>query len=398
MARLEDYIAEVDANVKNKFSEQNKQENEGSSLNSEQEETNVVEQQQQQEQSVVEEAQQQQQNEEEQTNVVTLNGEGNNESSSMTIVNEDSSIDESKVLSFLSQKLGREINSIDDLTKKEQSNLDPEVESFVKWSQETGYKDPMLWKQTQQTDFKSLDDKSIIIEDYILNKGLNREEAELYYERNYGEEVLDEDLMSEDEISKLQKQNRVKQIDRQLAARESRQRLESLKQKFSQPADGYDKNARGNQSQEAVTQEAKMFWQKSAEAASQELNEFVVPIGDNKGYKFSLGDYAKQKQTSFSDIESFFGEFVDKTTNSWNVNKLIKATALADNMELIAKSIYKQGLSDGAKGVVTSGKNLKFDSTEKSTPDAQRKSQLEDKVKRDMDSLMSKMRGNGLRF
>lgn len=393
--RLEDYITELDTNVKENLSKGENQEKE-----------EVVSEQTTETESSLntEENTEQPQIDGEESNVVSLNGEGEQEASQtqttsgLEVVNEAEDLDESKVLSFLSKKFNRELTSFDDLTKSEQRSLDPEVESFVKWTEETGYNDPTLWQKTQQTDFESLDDKTIIIEDYMLNKGFTKEQAELYYDNYYGEEAINEDEMIDSEIDKVKRSNKIKEIERQVAARESRERFSKLKQHFSQPRDGYDKDARGNQNQQVITEEAKMFWQENAKKASQELGDFVVPIGDNKGYKFSLGDYAKQKEASFSDIETFFGEFVDKKSGSWNVGKLIKATAFADNMELMAKSIYKQGLSDGAKGVVTSGKNLKFDSTEKSTPDAQQRSQLEDKVSRDVKTLMGNIGGGGLKF
>lgn len=392
MARLEDVVSNLDKGVKERMATtEQPQEN----IESPQEaESSLNENEVSQQEVVNQEAQSEAAESQSEPTVVALDEGGN--SGSLSIVNEQpQSVDESAVLQYLSDKFGKEINSLDDLTASQRRTLSPNVESFLKWHEATGYDDPNLWYRTQSIDYNTLDDKDVIIEDYIINKGLTQEQAEVYYEKHFGEEAIDEDMLDEAEIQKLRKFNRAAQVERQLAAKESRQRFNELKQRFATPKEGYDPNAKGgNQGQQsALNEQAKQFWQENATKVSESLKEFVIPIGDNKGYRMSFSDYVKQNSDQINDVQKFFGKFIDKKTNAWDVDKLIKAAAFYENRDTIAKSIYKQGLSDGSKQVVTSGKNLNFDSTERSTPDAQKLSRLEEKVNRDKNAVLQQLRG-----
>lgn len=303
------------------------------------------------------------------------------------IVNETKDIDENLVLTYLSEKLGKEITSVDQLTQENNRKLNPIVESMQRWMDETGYDDPMVYFKTQATDYKSLDPKTLIIEDYVLNKGMQQEQAELLYERNFETESFDEDEMTESEIFKIKKQNRYKELDRDLAQKEALTRFEQLKQKYQQPSG----NAKSNGGQQAISEEAIKFWKESAQTATKALEEVVIPIGDNKGYKLSFAEYAKKNNENFNDVQKFFGNFIDKSTGTWDVQKLFKAATFADNMEVIAKSVYKQGLSDGKKDLATKGKNLNFDKAQKLSPDELRKTQLQQKIENDFKKIQERI-------
>lgn len=395
MAKIEDVISNLDKGIKEKRDSEKTQE-----IETPQQEESSLESQnevlQQSEPEVNTETPQEVSAGQEESMVVSLS-EGGDENGGLEVVNKaQDGVDESSVLTYLSEKFGREITSLDDLATSEKRKLSPSVESFLKWHEETGYDDPNLWYRTQAMDYNALDDKAIIIEDYIINKGLTPEQAEVYYEKNYGEEAIDEDLLGEADIQRLKKLNRISQVEREIAAKESRQRFNELKQRFAVPKEGYDKNAKGgSQGQQAtINEQAKQFWQENATRAAESLKDTIIPIGDNKGYKMSFADYAKQNSAQINDVEKFFGKFINQETKSWDVDKLVKAAAFYDNMETIGKSIYKQGLSDGSKSVVASGKNLNFDSTEKKTPDAQKLTRLEEKVKRDRDAIAQRLSGS----
>jgi len=329
---------------------------------------------------------------EESSNVVNLDG-----SPTQSTVQNDG-VREDEILKYLSEKLGREVSSIDEITAGQatQKKIPAFAEGYAKWVEETGYDDPSLYMKTQATDYGQMSDKDLIVEDYMLSKGLTKEEAEFRYKRNFGEKDFDPDLLDESEANEIKESNKAKEIERTIAAREARSKFEKLKEQFAQPKEGYTKQSETQAVD--VAAEAQKFWNENANNALEDLKEIVIPITKDKGYKMSFNDYLGKNQNDFQDVNKFFSTFMNEETNTWDVNKLAKAKAYLENMPNIASSIYRQGLSDGSKSVVSTGKNLNFDSTERQQPESKQLSDKQEKVGRDLAALQEKLTGRRMRF
>lgn len=293
--------------------------------------------------------------------------------------------DEKEVLGYLSKKLGKELSSLEDLTQPQQNEDRPAiVTQLEKWMKETGYNDIGLYLQTQATDYASMDTKSLIINDYMVTKGLNAEQAELYYDKNFGREEADADVMDESELRKVEKLNKTKEIEETLAAKEAKARFQQLKEKYATPT---QERSQSNGIQEAQA-ELQRVWSESSKQAMDSIKEIVVPITKEKGYKFSFSDYVTKNQESLSSPDKFFQRFLNEN-GTWDMPKLMKAAAISENLETMASSLYGQGLSDGQKAVVTSGKNLNFDKAQKSN--APRQTELEAKVQKSLNEVMARL-------
>jgi hypothetical protein len=114
---------------------------------------------------------------------------------------------EGSVLSYLSERLGREITNFDDLTPQQQERaLDERVEAIARFVEETG-RDPQDWFRYQQLDASEMDDLTAVklqmISDY---QDLSSEELDILLGSKY---KLDPDLHTEDEVklSQLQGQH-----------------------------------------------------------------------------------------------------------------------------------------------------------------------------------------------
>lgn len=316
-------------------------------------------------------------NEGEDPNIVSL-------SESSTVVDEYD-FDEKKVLGYLSKKLGKEYGSLEDLNQTQTSEDRPEIlVQMEKWMKETGYDDINVYLKTQATDYESMDTKSLIINDYMVSKGLNAEQAELYYDKNFGRESIDEDYMEEKEIHKIQKLNKTKEIEESLAANEAKVRFQQMKEKYAMPSQVKSQSNKISEVQEQM----KSAWESNAKQTIDSLKEIVLPITKEKGYKYSFSDYIAKNQETLSSPDKFFQRFLNEN-GTWDMTKLMKAAAITENIESLASSLYGQGLSDGQKTVVTSGKNLNFDKTQRSNDNGQ--SKLDDRAKKSLNDVLSRL-------
>ena len=79
-------------------------------------------------------------------------------------------------------------------------------------------------------------------------------------------------------------------------------------------------------------------------------------IGD-KEFNFGLDNkYKDTLKKSNADLENYFVQYVGND-GQWDFNKLSSHRAIVDNIDAIAKAIYRQGLSDGQSSVVKEAVN-----------------------------------------
>ena len=119
-----------------------------------------------------------------------------NSSQENTVEYSDSDI-EGAVFSYLSEKLGRDINSLDSLSSPQQNALDERVEAIAKFVEETG-RTPQDWFAYQQLNTSEMDDMTAIRVNMAGEyPDLTREELNLLIGSKY---KLDVDVHTEQEI------------------------------------------------------------------------------------------------------------------------------------------------------------------------------------------------------
>jgi len=115
---------------------------------------------------------------------------------------------EGAVMSFLSEKLGREINSIEDLSPvvEPSTPLDERVEAIAKFVQETG-RSPQDWFTYQSLNPSEMDDMMAVRVNMATEyKDLNGQEIDLLLKSKY---KLDNTLFTDDEIKLSQLQLKI---------------------------------------------------------------------------------------------------------------------------------------------------------------------------------------------
>lgn len=245
------------------------------------------------------------------------------------------------VLGYLSETLGMDLNSIDDLrysTAPQQAEIDERVKVIADFVEKTG-RSPEEWFQYQAINPSEMDDltavKMSMTSEY---SDLSPEEIDMLVGSKYN---LDEDLYTEDEI-KLSK------LQLKIDANKSRQSIEQLRSNYELPA---------TQQTEAVQSPIDEQW---IEAMTNETNALEALSFDLPSGEFNFGitdDYKGQLIDKNSNLETFFDQYVDQN-GQWDYDTFNSHRALVDNIDAIAKSIYQQGLSDGQRKIVDQAANV----------------------------------------
>lgn len=244
------------------------------------------------------------------------------------------------VFQFLSEKLGKEITSIDELSQTPQSDIDERVAAINKFVKETG-KNPEDWFTYQSMNTSEMDDLAAVKINLATEyPSLSDKEIDLLISSKY---KLDEDKYDDTEVqySKLQLK-----IDAEKAKRE----IESIRASFAAPAAKTETST----SKTIFSEE----WMDTMGREVQELESIEFELSKDKTFKFGVtDDYKKVLKQKNQNLDGFFNQYVKKD-GSWDFETMHSHFAVLDNIDSIIKSVYQQGMSDGQRRVVDTAANV----------------------------------------
>jgi hypothetical protein len=251
---------------------------------------------------------------------------------------------ESAITSFIGERLGLNLESVDQLAQllnaQNSPSIDERVQAIADFVSETG-RDPMDWFRYQSINSSEMDDLTAVrLQLQTDYPNLSGEEVNLLLNSKY---KIDEDLYSEDEIklSKLQLK-----IDADKAKKEIERLRESYKMPILQDST--------NEIESPITAE----WLGMMEAEANNIDSLTFELGKDNNFEFAISpEYRQQMIASNSRLDEFFDQYVDNS-GSWNYEMLHAHRALIDNIDEIAKSLYNQGLSDGRRQLVEKAANV----------------------------------------
>lgn len=242
---------------------------------------------------------------------------------------------DSAVTQYLSSKLGREINSLDEINSYGQ--LDERVATIAKFVEETG-KDPFDWFRYQAINPSEMDDFSVLKMD-IMTKypQLSQDEVDLMVSTKY---KVDPDLSDEQTV-------KMAQLQLKMDAAQARESIETMRQSFKAPE--------VRQEAESVVDES---WLQDMATKVRDLGGIEFDLGEGKSFKFGLdNEYKKNLIRKNAQIENFFDDYIEPD-GSWDHERLASHRAIIDNIDNIISAIYKQGVGDGQKGLVDRAANI----------------------------------------
>lgn len=248
---------------------------------------------------------------------------------------------DAEVLSYLSEKLGRDFSSFDDLAPQQQESvLDERVEAIARFVQETG-RDPQDWFKYQQLDASEMDDMTAVrlqmIGDY---QDLNQDELDTLLSSKY---KLDPNLHTEEEV-------KLSQLQLKMDAKEARDKILSIRESYKTPIS----------TRESVDDTSPIDdqWIANMQKDLGALDGVEFDLGEGKSFTFGLtNEYKGQLSEKNARLDEFFDPYVNED-GSWDYDMLNMHRTVIDNIETIVQSVYKQGMSDGQRGIVNQAANV----------------------------------------
>lgn len=248
----------------------------------------------------------------------------------------DEEID-STVLSYLSEKLGREFSSFDDLTPQQQMQMDDSVMAIAQFVSETG-RSPQDWFAYQSLNPAEMDDLTAIKVSLAGQyPDFSEEDLNLLIQSKY---KIDESMYSDDEI-------RFSKLQMRIDSAEARKGIEEIRNKYMIPE-------RSAETSESPFDDS---WYSTMNSELDALEGIEFELGDGKSFTFGLDqNYKRQLSDKNSRIEEYFDSYVDDN-GAWDFDKFNMHRAVVDNIDKIVKSAYQQGMSDGRRNVVSIASN-----------------------------------------
>ena len=248
---------------------------------------------------------------------------------------------DAEVLSYLSEKLGRDFSSFDDLAPQQQESvLDERVEAIARFVQETG-RDPQDWFKYQQLDASEMDDMTAVrlqmIGDY---QDLNQDELDTLLSSKY---KLDPNLHTEEEV-------KLSQLQLKMDAKEARDKILSIRESYKTPV--------ANNESVDDTSPFDEQWIANMQKDLNALDGVEFDLGNGQSFTFGLtNEYKNHLNEKNTRLEEYFDPYV-REDGSWDYDMLNMHRTVVDNIETIVQSVYKQGMSDGQRGIVNQAANI----------------------------------------
>jgi len=262
--------------------------------------------------------------------------------------------DDEAVLQYLSEKLGRDLSSFDDLntpvSETESSDFASEqlrvINEYVKNTGRT----VQDYLNTQSVDLSDVSDDAVIKE-YLRVENPNLTEAEL---NDYVTATYKTD--SEEYTARDVNAGKV-QLNKD--ARAARDYFNKVKEDYATPLESSDPG---------VSAEDRAEWISQMESTVSDLEGLSFSMNDQgEEYVYNLDDDARQEiKTYNSDLENFFDKYVDQS-GSWDFDKLNTDMYILNNIDKIVRGVANQYRSKGTESVINEIKNPSFTQDKQAT-------------------------------
>ena len=252
---------------------------------------------------------------------------------------------ESAVFEFLSERLGRNIGSFEDLQSQQQfeeyEEIDERISAIADFVAETG-RDPQDWFIYQQLNPSEMDDMTAVqVQLATQYPNLSQEEIQTLTSSKY---KLNPEVHSEEEV-------RLSQLQIKIDAANARQEIDELRSRYQAPE---RKQEESEDFDDILTED----WVNDMRSELNALEGIQFDLGNGKNFTFGMNqNYKSQLAEKNARLDEFFNPYV-REDGSWDYDMLNMHRALIDNADAIVQSVYKQGLSDGQRGIVERSANM----------------------------------------
>jgi len=283
---------------------------------------------------------------------------------------------EAAVYTYLSERLGREINSFDEL--KQSPAIDERVQAIADFVSETGRK-PEDWFTYQSMNPSEMDDLTVVrVQMSQQYPNLSFEEINMLVGNKY---KLDSNVYDEQDVQ-------MSLLQLKIDATDARQGIEKIRETYKAPI--IDETRQQNDGGLNIDDN----WMSAMATETEAMQALEFDLGGDKTFTYSLSDDHRRRLVQRnSQIDSFFDNYINGD-GSWDYDKLNSHLAVIDNIDTIVSSAYRQGLGDGQKAVVSNAANISTDASPSSSQNLNEQNPLAQQVSQLLRANSSKMTFN----
>ena len=299
---------------------------------------------------------------EERSDIIDLTGESSLNNGETNVDENQTSeeiSDDQVVLNYLSEKLGRDIESFDDFDNtsgKTESNdfASEQLQVINDYVKNTG-RSVQDYLNTQTVDLSNVSDDAVIKE-YLQLENPTLTEAELsdYIAATYKTDT--------DEYSSRDTNAGKVQLTKD--ARTARDYFNQIKEDYAMPTEaGVDPG---------VSEAERGEWLSQMEGEVNDLEGLSFSMNDQgEEFTYNLDDDARQEIKSYnSDLENFFDKYVSES-GDWNFDALNTDMYIMNNIDKIVRGVANQYRSKGTENVINEIKNPSFAQDRQAAPQKQ---------------------------
>tara|TARA_R110002050_G_scaffold88644_1_gene187050 strand:- start:4 stop:1152 length:1149 start_codon:yes stop_codon:yes gene_type:complete len=286
----------------------------------------------------------------------------------------NSELSEEDVLSFIGDRYGKKINSIDELVtaREEAPEMPEDIAAYFKYKKETGRSIEDFVKL--QRDFSDANPETLVREYLtITEEGLDPEDIDsLMEDYAYDEELDDESVVKKTKLAKKKVIAKAKRFFKE-QQEQYKLPLESRENSFgdSEEYQAYKQYVNTAQSQqEEANRKSEWFVKKSDELFSSEFKGFKFNLDQSDVY-FTPGSASELKKAQETPM-NFVSKFIDDKGLLQDAEGYHRSLAIAMNPDKFAQFFYEQGKSSATEDVMRKTKNINM--TERNTPESVAKS------------------------
>lgn len=249
---------------------------------------------------------------------------------------------EAGVFGFLSEKLGRDVSSFDDLasTQSEARQLDERIQAIADFVETTG-RPPRDWFAYQSLNPSEMDDATAVRINLSADyPNLSSEEINMLVTDKY---KLDSDLYSEDEM-------KLSRLQLKIDASKAKQSIESIRSQYNAPDPSVSRKSLVNDE-----------WVSDMSKEVDSMTGVEFDLGNGKSFTFGLDEnYKTNLKDKNARIDDYFQPYIQED-GKWDFDTLNSHRVVVDNIDSIVATAYKQGLGDGQKSLVDRAANVSMD-------------------------------------
>jgi len=266
--------------------------------------------------------------------------------------------DDQVVLNYLSEKLGRDIESFDDFdnTSAETKSNDfasEQLQVINDYVRDTG-RSVQDYLNTQTVDLSNVSDDAVIKE-YLQLENPTLTEAELsdYIAATYKTDA--EEYSARD--------TNAGKVQLTKDARAARDYFNQIKEDYAMPTEAGDPG---------VSDADRGEWLSTMENEVNDLEGLSFSMNDQgEEFTYNLDDEARQEIMGYnSDLENFFDKYVNES-GDWNFDALNTDMYIMNNIDKIVRGVANQYRSKGTENVINEIKNPSFAQDKQAAPQKQ---------------------------